>query len=399
MKNKTQWYSTMIIVCLIIISACSKWDDYKKYIDEDKIYPQKPDSLKVYPGMSRVQLEWIIVDPKVTSCKVSYTREGVQDTITVPIDKHNDYTNDTIRIIINNLAETTCYFKVVSYDDLGHSSLIVEAEEFVYGENYQKSLLNRSLKSKKLDENGLSLQWYNADDTELAIELKYKDISGNSKTIFVPDTITSTIIADFNADYPLTYRTLYLPKPTAIDTFYASAEEVKINFPSELINAQAPFEVTDKGLWMKNRAGTVSGWIVNEVIDAQGSVDNNWGKRIVLWGWAGYTPAPSIVNGKIYQILSLPAGTYSFRATVFKMSSQDNKVYLVVNNRYSLPDIGNVETEALSFVNISSVFVNDNDVVTCGFTLESPSTVSLGVVGSVGPDQEMFFDKFEIIAN
>lgn len=399
MKKKTQWYLIIIILCSPIILACSKWDDYKKYIDENKVYPQKPDSLKVYPGKNRVLLEWIIVDPKVISNKVYYTQEGQRDSVFVSIDKHNNYTSDTIRVIVDNLLETTCYFTITSYDDLGHSSLAVEAEEFVYGDQYQKSLLNRVMKSKQLNNNSLVIEWYDADDSEVGIELNYKDITNNLKTIFVPDTVTSTIITDFNIDYSFTFRTLYLPEPAAIDTFYSSIEEVKISFPSELINTKAPFEVTEKGWWMKNRAGTVSGWIVNDDVAAQGCVDQNWGRRMVMWGWAGYTPAPSITNGKIYQTLSLSAGTYLFRTTVFKMSSQNNQVYLVVNNGLSLPDINRIETEALSFVNISSTFVKDNDVAVCGFTLESPSTVSLGVVGNVGPDQEVFFHEFELITN
>ncbi len=400
MKKRTQWYLIIIILCSpIIITACSKWDDYKKYIDENRIYPQKPDSLKVYPGKNRALLEWIIVDPKVTTCKVQYTQEGQKDSVFVPIDKQNNYTSDTIRLIVEDLKETTCYFNIISYDDLDHSSLPVEVEKYVYGEKYQESLLNRLLKSRQLNNNDLVLKWYDASETEVGIELNYKDISNNLKTIFVPDTITSTIISDFNVDYPLTFRTLHLPEPTAIDTFYSSVEEIKISFPSELTNAQAPFEVTDKGWWLKNRAGTVSDWIVNDGVDAQGSVDQNWGRRMVMWGWAGFTPAPRITNGKIYQILSLPVGTYLFRSTIFKMSSQNNQVYLVVNKGHSLPDINSIETEALSFVNISSTFVNDNDVAICEFTLETPSTVSLGVVGNVGPDQEVFFQKFELITN
>lgn len=399
MEKKIKWFIALIILCPLVISACSKWDDYKKYIDEDKFYPQKPDSLNVYVGNERVLLEWTIVDPKVTSCKVYYTQEGQQDSILVPIDKYNNYAKDTIRVIIDNLIETTCYFKVISNDDSGHSSLAVEAEEYVYGENYRKSLLNRSLKSKHMYNNQCHLQWYDADETELGIELNYKDISNNSKTIFIPDTVTSTVIDDFNVAYPFVYRTLYQPRSTAIDTFYTSIEEVIFCFPSELTNNQAPFEITDKGWWMKNRAGTISGWIVNDIVEKQGSVDSNWGKRMVMWGWSGYTPAPSIANGKIYQILSLTSGTYSFKATVFKMSSQDNQVYLVVNKGLSLLDINDIETEALSFEDISSTFGGDYYVAICEFTLEEPSIVSLGVIGNVGPNQEVFFHEFELITH
>ncbi|MPN47725.1 hypothetical protein SDC9_195329 [bioreactor metagenome] len=81
------------------------------------------------------------------------------------------------------------------------------------------------------------------------------------------------------------------------------------------------------------------------------------------------------------------------------MSSQDNQVYLVVNKGLSLLDINDIETEALSFEDISSTFGGDYYVAICEFTLEEPSIVSLGVIGNVGPNQEVFFHEFELITH
>ena len=109
MKNKLKWYPVIVILCIICVH-CTKYDEYKKYMpDGEIIYPQKADAVKTYPGRNRVQLEWVIVDPKVTSCKVFYEQDGIQGEIPVPMNSDNFENN--ISIIIPNLEETDYTFK------------------------------------------------------------------------------------------------------------------------------------------------------------------------------------------------------------------------------------------------------------------------------------------------
>ncbi|MGV8092006.1 MAG: DUF4998 domain-containing protein [Mangrovibacterium sp.] len=394
-------YVLIVVLHLAGMYACTQWDEYKKYIDEEMVYPQKPDSLKTRPGKNRIQLEWTIADPKVTSCKILYSQEGILDSVTVPAGAGQSFANDTVRVIIDNLIESNCIFNVISYDDLGHSSLAVEAEEMVYGENYEKSLLNRTLRSKSVDNDGLHLQWYPAvDDTELGIELNYKDDSENLKTVFIADSVTSKTIADFNVNYPFNYRTKYLPTPTAIDTFYSSSNEDRITFAFQLVNTERPFQITDRGWWFQGRFGDAYGWTVNAAAAQNATVDNYAQYALVLWSWTGYSPVSGITNGKIYQTLQLAAGTYSFVVTVQYTTLIVNslKQYIVANKGIVLPDVGLVETEALSWTSIGTGLA-DGTVVTCNFTLDEPSVVSLGVVGSIAGQQELRFRKFELIKN
>ncbi len=392
-------YAIIVILFWGGMYACTQWDEYKKYIDEEIIYPQKPDSLKTYPGKNRILLEWTIADPKVSSCKVFYNQEGIQDSVIVPVNAEHNYSNDTIRTVIENLIESNCIFNVISYDNLGHSSLTVEAEEFVYGENYEKSLINRTLRSRFVDTDGLHLQWYPAtDETELEIEINYTDNQGNQKTVFVADSVIANTIADFNVNYPFTYRTSYLPTTTAIDTFYSSLIEDQITFPSGLVNSEAPFEITDRGWWFNGRFGDLYGWIVNDAAAANGTVDNYRAYCMVFWTWAAYnySPSPTISNGKIYQTISLSPGTYSFKATVKYISTSVDEVYLAVNTGLSLPDVDNVEKEAISYTTVSPGLV-EGTVIECEFTIESSVVGSLGLVGNSSNQNEIVFKKFELI--
>lgn len=401
MKNKIQWSLTMIFLCLIFISACDKWDDYKKYIDEDKIYPQKPDSLITRPGKNRIQLEWTMSDPKVTSYKILYSQEGKMDSITVPVNGGHSYANDTIKVIIDNLIESNCIFYVKSYDGLGNSSLTTETEEMVYGENYERTLLNRTLINKAFDNDGLHLRWYPAtDDTEIGVEITYTDNFENLKTVFIADSIVSNTISDFNVNYPFSYRTKYLPTPTAIDTFNSSLDEDQITFASELVNAESPFQITDRGWWFDNRFGDIYGWTANQAAAQNGTVDNAAQYALVFWSWPGYSPSAGITNGKIYQTLQLSAGTYSFVITVQYTSILYNsfKQYIAANKGVALPDVNFVETDALSWTLIGPGLGNGS-ILKCDFKLDDPSIVTIGIVGSIAVNQELRFKKFALIKN
>ena len=227
MKNKIKWFPAIIMLCIACV-RCTGYDDYKKYMPEGEIiYPQKADSVKTYPGKNRIQLEWVIVDPKVTSCKITYEQAGIKDSMTVSISG-NSYENDTVRVIIPNLEEVNYRFKIVSYDDFGHASIPVDAEEQAYGEMYENALLNRMLKSTLFDGSDLHLEWYEAEVTETGIKLDYTDINGRNRTITVNPSETSTTLPGFNVAEPFYYSTIYRPAPSAIDLFYAKKIEILI---------------------------------------------------------------------------------------------------------------------------------------------------------------------------
>jgi hypothetical protein len=211
--------------------------------DGEIIYPQKADFVKTYPGKNRIQLEWVITDPKVTSCKVLYEQSGIQKETTVPVNKEND----TIRVIIPDLEETSYRFKILSYDDFGHTSIPVEVDELVYGALYEQALPNRTLKSFKMDDNSkeLALEWYAAiDDTETGIELTYTDTNGLSRTLFFAASETSAVLPDFKLGEPLYISTVYKPVPSAIDVFSTAPKKVDL---VRVVNVALNKPVTQSG--------------------------------------------------------------------------------------------------------------------------------------------------------
>ncbi|MDR1676309.1 MAG: DUF5013 domain-containing protein, partial [Tannerella sp.] len=297
-------------------TGCTKYDDYLKYVAGGEIiYPQKADSVKTFAGRNRILLEWQTLDPRVTGFNVIYGYSGQFDSLKVPVVHSGAYSVDTISCIVGGLEEASYTFRIVSFDVAGNKSLVVEAEETAYGVMYEKGLFNRIVKRRQPRENELKLEWYDAGASEMGIEQKYHAIDGTMKTVFTPSGENSSYLPDFDFAFPLSYRTLYKPAETAIDTFSAVTVEEMVTFPSQLTNNHTPFAVTDKGMWQWGRFGTLADWKMNDMASPE-SVDSDGGATWITFvtGW-GLNENKDITNGKIWQTLSLEPGEYKLSAT------------------------------------------------------------------------------------
>lgn len=403
--KKIKGYYMVMLVCCILFSNCTQSDDYKKYMpDGEKIYPQKADSVKTFPGKNRIQLEWTIIDPKVTSCKVIYEQNGIQSETTVPVNTAGNYNNDTIRIIIPGLEETVYTFKIISYDDFGHTSIPVEAEETAYGEVYEQSLLNRTLKSYSFDElKGLTLEWYAAEATEIGIRLAYTDLQGVNRTMFIPNTEISTSIPDYKISEPLYYSAMYKPKPAAIDTFYTQTAEQRIPYwvnltPDRLKNTEFPFIRGD--MVSQNRYYKAVDWNYNDAGLANGNVDNNLGGTLVIIAYSTWGVG-TIKDGKLFQTVELDAGTYRYDVTVAETSNPMGPAYIAVALGNELPNTEKVESEALAFVRPpTGIPRGSSQLYSLEFDLSEKCFVSLGFVVTFEPPagtiHQVHFRKVEL---
>jgi hypothetical protein len=257
------------IISALLFSAlwtgCTAYDDYLKYAAGGEIvYPQKADSVKTFAGRNRVLLEWQTLDPRVTGFNVIYGYAGQFDSLKVPAVHSEAYSVDVISCIVSGLEETGYTFRIVSFDAVGNQSLVVEAAETAYGAMCEKGLFNRIIKSRQPGENELKLEWYDAGASETGIELKYHATDGTTKTVFTPNSENSSSLPDFDYAFPLSFRTLYKPAETSIDTFSAVMVEEMISFPTQLTNNHTPFAVTDRGMWASGgRFGTLANWNMN----------------------------------------------------------------------------------------------------------------------------------------
>ena len=205
------------------MAACKKADDYKKIVSGGEIvYTSKVDSLKIFPGNRRVQVNWLLLgDPKITKARI-YWNNG-QDSLEVKLKRSGGI--DTFHLIIDSLPEGPMVFDVKTFDDNGGFSVPVEAAAQVYGENYINALQNRGLNAWEMEEDGSAmLHFSGAQEFSLGEEIYYTDASGQPQMVTAPAAQTDVTLPNYMPYSLYHFSTLFLPDPLSIDTFRAIAD-------------------------------------------------------------------------------------------------------------------------------------------------------------------------------
>jgi len=192
---------------------------YKEFIKGGEIrYSQKPDTIGISPGHNRVKA-WLAVSSKnVSKFKVYWNNRA--DSVEVPV--MNNSKGDTLSTIIENLAEGSYTFEFLTYDSEGNSSIVVDTVGEAFGDLYINSLSNRLVRSTTMLNDEVTISWFNADDQVIRTEVKYKSQDGIEHLVKVGADANETKISERPLKGSLEYRTLFLPHPNAIDTFYTS---------------------------------------------------------------------------------------------------------------------------------------------------------------------------------
>ena len=113
-------------------------------------------------------------------------------------------------------------------------------------------------------------------------------------------------------------------------------------------------------------------------------------------GWlsASYWSDPPLVNAKVYQIVELEPGTYKLSLSIHTNTVEPN--YLATALGVDLPDVDDIEQQALAFVLIP--FVGNADAgqtFSIEFDLTEENTVSLGTVFTIH-NSAFYIKKLEL---
>jgi len=390
---------TSVLFLLAVILGCSSLaeDDYKKFTEGGEIlYAGRLDSVKIFPGENRVQLKaQLSSDPKVTSYRVYWSNK--KDSVVIPVTQNQIGTE--ITQIINGLEENIYNFQIQSFDNQGNSSVGVFATGRVYGARYRASLNNRPLLNEDiafLDE-AILLKFAPVDLTRGLVETEVEYIDKNSamKSVVVKaDNNGEVKLENFNiGNESYKYRSLFKPDSLSIDNFYTDftvitpkVPEVPTSVDPYFKNASVPYELLETG---GGRYATPTEWIHNSgalnhggygVLDTQPSND-------IINLVTGYGGEPNIVNGKVYQRMRLPAGTYTYEVTTGNgnYNAVNDQLYFTAALGFELPNVSDVETSSntLAFRRVSG----GANTYQMDFTLTGNSTViSIGFALTNGID-------------
>ncbi|MEO7211782.1 DUF4998 domain-containing protein [Mucilaginibacter sp.] len=384
MKSETKYKLLFILTaCCTLLAACTKMDEYKKFsAGKEVLYTGKADSVKTYSGKKRIKLSWLHAsDPKVVKTRIFWNNRT--DSTDVLLNNAT-LANGRHSILISNLAEGNYNFELFNYDKDGNRSVVSRTSGSVYGENFEKSLLNRAISGfgKQFDADGsTAITWYNSDAQSLGLELTYSDNAHNAHKIIVAPNVATTILADYDINVPISYRTMFLPDSAAIDTFYAVAALKTVTNPNEINikNSGYPFKPGKViGRW-----SDLATWTANDAVKNHGGVgglDNlntsteNY-MSFEFWG------TPQIINGKVYQTGSLLPGSYRLVVTISNINNNLENSYLSIAKGSTLPDVADINTSLVN-VKLTNGSMNNKDI-TLSFSMSEQGMVSLGVVSTM----------------
>lgn len=110
------------------------------------------------------------------------------------------------------------------------------------------------------------------------------------------------------------------------------------------------------------------------------SLDGDGATMDLESGWG----SPQILNGKLYQTITLPVGSYAFDPSPFKWQGTKDPAYVVVAaNQDALQDYSNI-------VGNSSIWYSTFFSPRVSFQLTQTTKVTLGVVVNYVQDQQGF---------
>ena len=215
------------IFCIVLfgfLASCSKMNDlHDIYLRRgETIYVGKPDSVMIFAGKKRVKLRYWQSDSKATKLVIYWLSRT--DSILFDIPYH--LPKDSVEVIIPNLPEYSYTFDLVTMNkDLGNRSVALHSSGNTYGDNFQSILTNRGIKyTIDTSLNILTINWVGAVEKGIGTEVVYATTVGDKVTKFVPMSEKSTVIDNWIGE--VKYRTVFLPEPTAIDTFYTVLKAV-----------------------------------------------------------------------------------------------------------------------------------------------------------------------------
>jgi hypothetical protein len=393
MKQYKAVYNYILVLLVVMICACTKFDDFKdKYAKGGPLsYPGIMDSVEVFSGNYRVQIMGLLIsDPKIVEYRVFWNSKN--DSIVVPVIRTSGV--DTALVIVPDLPEGTMSFEIRTYDVYGNVSIPIRFASDVYGELYRSGLLQRTVKSTQiLTGDILEIQWADVNYTEgiiADINIKYT----NNQDVLKDTTVMSqekdmvTMLPDYKAGTAISYRTGYIPTPTAIDVFYTVFKTLGIKHDVTSIylkNYMQPFANTPEsdaaGRWR-----TPADWSVTIPVLNQGGfggwVEDEGTGLAMQSGW-GTDP---ITDGKMFQTMTLPAGNYTFKVNSVSTYTLVGPVYIVAAAGNTLPDAADLASQSLGYG-----MLTDAPEAKFDFTLTAPSEISIGFVATMSsPDGEFW---------
>ncbi len=204
--------------------------------DGEVLYIGRIDSARFFTGDQRFLMRYWITDTRAKEMKIYWSQRN--DSLIASIPSHSPV--DSIDIVIGNdqtlIPEGSHTIEIITTDGEDLRSIKYERIINVYGPKFESTLHNRQIKKTNYNSTNsrLSVDWSDVTSVrEIGIEVSYTDTEMNPVVLKIPieEIGSSTVLENVNADDDILYRTMFLPEPHSIDTFYSDVDKVLVALP------------------------------------------------------------------------------------------------------------------------------------------------------------------------
>ena len=126
----------------------------------------------------------------------------------------------------NDMKENYYQFDIFMFDKAGNSSVRTSHIGRVYGENYQRSLVNRTYSSEQRASSDLIIDWIPVESHLLGMMVKYRNTLDDLVEKLIPGDVVTDTLFNFPVKGSIECQSLFLPEPLALDTFYTAPSTI-----------------------------------------------------------------------------------------------------------------------------------------------------------------------------
>ncbi|GHS96701.1 chitobiase [Bacteroidia bacterium] len=249
---------------IFIFSACENMMDiHEKYLEGGEIiYAPKLDSLQFYPGKERILFRfWLNNAPNVKEVVLYWDTR--KDSLVIPVTPSSLL--DSVSVFIPNLEERTYSFEAKTIDTYGHQSLLSTGISTAYGDIFQSTLGHRQLKELELNDIAGLVYWYTAPANLAATEVRYTDRDNNTQISWAPASESFNSCLEAKPNTTVEYRSLYIPEPNAVDTFYSEWRTEEKAFPATYLIDKSKWSIVACSDENANSGNGVANIIDNDI--------------------------------------------------------------------------------------------------------------------------------------
>ncbi|GHT70886.1 hypothetical protein AGMMS50239_39710 [Bacteroidia bacterium] len=188
-------------------------------------------------GKNRVQIEVNIKSDRIKGLRMVRLDNNESKEVDI------DYQSGVFSFFYEGLTGANRYsFQLFCLDKFGNESEPVEVSANAYGDSYQATLQNAKIKAKTEFGNGIAIGWEGVPGA--FYELFYTNRNGVLVSKVEPAGTENSYLIDYQSGSELSYSTLFLPEPSAIDTFRLPPVVVEnITNKSNVFSIASPCEI------------------------------------------------------------------------------------------------------------------------------------------------------------